>query len=186
LPALDSVTYLDRPDRTIRVAGGVIEVAGRKLVVAPLHLKCCGRMDSPEDLTRLAEVDALHQAIANTCGELKPDGVVVAGDFNLVGSREPLERLMTGLDLDGSPLATIDAYQIDGRSNATWADRNQPFVPGRLDFALLTDSTLEVRGCFVYDAHDLAPRWREVHRTQADDTDLASDHLPLVFDLSWR
>ena len=93
---------------------------------------------------------------------------------------------MTGLDLDASVLGVVDAYQIDGRSNATWADRRQPFVPGRLDYAVFSDSTLNTKRSFVYDSWDLAPKWCAHHGAQADDTSLASDHLPVVFDVAWK
>ena len=183
---LELVTYADRPDRSIRVCGALLEEGSRKLLVASVHLKCCGRNGSPEDVTRLAEVAQIHAAVKTAIAELKTDGLVIAGDMNLVGSRTPLENFMTGLDLDSSNLEAVDAYQLDGLSNATWVDRRQPFVPGRLDYALYSDSTLQVGQCFVYDSWDVAPKWRAVHGTQANDTDLASDHLPIVFDLAWK
>ncbi len=188
VPALDPMIMIEQPDRTVRALGALIDIGGRKLLTTSLHLKCCGRLGSTEDDTRMREVAAVHRAMQLVCAELKPapDGVLIAGDLNLVGSREPLENLMSGLDLDGSPLALVDAYPIDGRSNATWADRHQPFVPGRLDYAMLTDSTIDVRNCFVYDAFDLSPRWRDAHHTQADDIAVASDHMPVVFDVAWK
>jgi len=183
---LEIVTYADRPERSIRVCGALLEAGGRKLLAASVHLKCCGRNGSPEDVTRLAEVAQIHAAVKTAIAELKPDGLVIAGDMNLVGSRTPLENFMAGLDLDSSNLEAVDAYQLDGRSNATWSDRKQPFVPGRLDYALYSDSSLQVSQCLVYDSWDVAPKWRTVHGTQANDTDLASDHLPVVFDLAWK
>jgi endonuclease/exonuclease/phosphatase family metal-dependent hydrolase len=186
VPPLDPMTMISRPDRTVRALGALIDVAGRPLLATSLHLKCCGRLGSSEDQTRLEEVAAVHRALTAACEELKPQALLIAGDFNLVGSRDPLEQLVTALDLDGSPLEIVDAYQIDGRSNATWADRDQPFVPGRLDYALFSDSSLVIRGCFVYDAFDLAPRWCEVHGAQTRDTSSASDHLPVVFDVAWK
>lgn len=182
---LELVTYADRPERSVRVAAALITFIDRPLLVVSTHLKCCGRNGSPEDVTRLSEVELIRKSLAVAMEQTKAAGVLVAGDYNLVGSREPLENMQSGLDVDGSNAEVIDAYQLDGRSNATWFDRGQPFAPGRLDYAVFSDSTLRPVKCFVYDSHDLAPRWRDLNRTQADDTNLASDHLPVVFDLTW-
>jgi endonuclease/exonuclease/phosphatase family metal-dependent hydrolase len=186
VPALDPIMMIEQPDRSVRAVGALIHVDNRNLLATSVHLKCCGRLGSSEDQARLSEVAAIHAAVRRAIAEFQAHGAVLAGDFNLVGSREPLENLQAGLDLDGSPLSLVDAYQIDGRSNATWADRAQPFVPGRLDYAALSDSSLEVRGCFVYDAQDITARWRETHGILAEDTTNASDHLPLVLDIGWK
>ncbi len=183
---LETVAYPNRPDRSIRIAAAMVDAGGKKLLAASIHLKCCGRNGSPEDETRLIEVDQLHAALKAAVAELKPDGLVIAGDFNLVGSRLPLENMMTGLDIDNTAMDVADTYQLDGRSNATWRERGQPFAPGRLDYMLFSDLSLKVDRCFIYDAWDLAPKWRTEHGTHADDTDLASDHLPVVADFAWR
>jgi hypothetical protein len=78
-----------------------------------------------------------------------------------------------------------EALQIDGRSNATWGDPDLPFVPGRLDFLLYADTSLESINAFLMDTRDLEPRWLERHGLRGDDTASASDHLPLVADLRW-
>ncbi len=186
IESLELVTYPDRPDRSLRVASAVIRSGERRMLAMSIHLKCCGRHESAEDFTRLAEVELIRGTLRDAMRGHAFDGVVIAGDFNLVGSREPLESLMVGLDIDASNLEIVDAYQIDGRSNATWFDRSQPFMPGRLDWALYSDSALGVDRCFVYESSNFAPIWHATHGTQSDDSAAASDHLPVVFDLSWR
>ena len=113
------------------------------------------------------------------------DGVIVAGDFNLVGSRRPLNLLTTRLDIAGLSLIEAEPYQLDGLSNATWSDRKQSFVPGRLDYLLFSHTTVALRNTFVLDTRDLTPQ--ALHRLglRSDDTASASDHFPVVADVRW-
>ena len=111
---------------------------------------------------------------------------MIGGDLNLVGGYRPLEILETGLDVDGSSLVVAAPRQLDGRSNATWSDVEQPFVPGRLDYLLYGDRSLEEAGSFVLQAADVDERWRAEHGFAADATEAVSDHFPVVLDLRWR
>ncbi len=114
------------------------------------------------------------------------DAVIVAGDFNLVASRDPLDRLAASLDRDGSPLFVAEPLQLNGLSNATWLRRGSPFLSGRLDYVLYSNSSLRLLHSFVLRSTDLPTRWLRRHHLQPDDSDLASDHLPLVSDFQWR
>ena len=82
-------------------------------------------------------------------------------------------------------LAIIDAYQLDGLCNMTWEDGDTPFAPGRLDYMLYTDATLEAARSFIYDSRDLSEHWLKFYGLDAADTAKASDHLPLVADMVW-
>ena len=174
----------NQPGKTVRATGAIVNAHGRSLLMIAVHLRCCGRANGPEDVQRLAEAQAIHDAITAAQGEGGIDGVFVAGDFNLVGSREPVEIMAAGADLDHSALSIAPAFQLDGRSNVTWEDASQPFSPGRLDFMLYADSRLRLTGSLVFDSRDLSSRWRETHGVQEADT-AASDHLQLVADLGW-
>jgi len=182
--ALHVVPFPDLPERTIRVAAAEVGEQHRLLVLS-VHLRCCGWAGSFEDRTRQVESDALRRAVLAALPATQADGVIIAGDLNLVGSRRPLDLLAEGLDGDGSDLTVAEALQIDGRSNATWGDPDLPFVPGRLDFLLYPDKSLEQINAFVMDTRDLEPQWLQRHELRADDTASASDHLPLVADLRW-
>lgn len=184
--SLKTVAYPDQPKRSMRVIGAKIASKGHSLLVASLHLKCCGRADGPEDETRLTEAQAIHDAVkAVEAGLPGAAGVVIAGDFNLVGTRMPLETLQQGIDLESSALGLANPYQLDGLSNATWFDRHQPFVPARLDYMLYSDSSMKVLRSFICDSSDLAAKWLQAHGLQADDNEKASDHLPIVTDYRW-
>ncbi len=176
---LDPLPLPDRPDRSVRVLGAEVTQSGRRLLVVCAHLRCCGRAGSFEDRTRLVEADAIRRAVSRAVSSRRFDGVVVGGDLNLVGSRWPLDVLSESLEV-------IEALQIDGRSNATWADIRQPFVPGRLDFMLLSSPSPASRRAFVMDTRDLDQRWLRQHGLGAGDTVNASDHMPVVVDLGWE
>lgn len=182
IQTLNLIAFPNHPDRNVRAVGAMVSTNGGHMLAMSVHLKCCGRADGPEDQQRLAEVHAIHDAIKAIMDGGGVDGVVIAGDFNLVGSRQPLEAMAAGLDGDLSNLSIAQPYQIDGLSNATWSDVKQPFAPGRLDYMLFSDATIQSLGAFVYDSRDLGPRWLSQYHVEAADTDAASDHLPVVTD----
>jgi endonuclease/exonuclease/phosphatase family metal-dependent hydrolase len=181
-PGLEVIAYPDRPDRMILLATAVVG-APQRVLVASVHLRCCGSTGSFEDRTRQVEADAIRRAVRSAMADHDYDGVVIGGDLNLVGSRRPLELLAEGVDADGSNLAVAEAFQLDGRTNATWSDLEQPFMPGRLDFLLYSDATLDASRSFVLETRDLEPRWLKRHLLLIDDTASAADHLPIVLDL---
>jgi endonuclease/exonuclease/phosphatase family metal-dependent hydrolase len=185
-PELELVSMPHQPDKSVRVMGASIDVFGRKLLAVATHLKCCGSAGGPEDQIREVEVGQIRHAVKLALGQTEFDGLVIGGDLNLVGARDPLELLARGLDLDRSALAIPQTYQLDGLSNATWADRNQPFIPGRLDYILHSDSTIDCLHGFVFDSQDPDQTWRDAHQVQPGDTAAASDHLPVVLDLRWN
>ena len=177
--------YPDWPDRSLRVAGAVIKTADQRLLCVSLHLRCCGGIGSKQDFIRILEAETIREELRKLVESASIDGVIVAGDFNLIGSRRPLDLLTTQLDVTALSLAETEPYQLDGLSNATWSDRKQSFVPGRLDYLLYSITQFQVRGAFVFDSADLAPQSLLSHGLQAEDTASASDHLPLVVDLEW-
>jgi hypothetical protein len=113
------------------------------------------------------------------------DGVIVGGDFNLVG--DPAVLSITGGNAapDGGSLERVRALQIDGLTDATWANPDEPFVPGRLDNVLFSPASLAVKRAFVFDSSDLAPRWQSYYGVRPGDNADASDHLPVVVDFQW-
>lgn len=178
--------------RGVRSAALAVRHQERWIAFVSVHLKCCGSIGDRSDRTRIEEVNAIRRGVARGLGSrwteaaLPIRGLVVAGDYNLVGSRDPLDLLVRGGDRDGSDLAIVDAPQLDGRSNLTWDKPGQAFPPGRLDFVTIGDLDLEPRQAFVLDARDLAPAALRASGLEEGDTEDASDHLPVVVDLAWR
>ena len=184
--AVETIPYPDRPDRQVRVAGAAITVGEKELLVVSTHLKCCGGMDTREDRQRLEEVQLINNAVRQALRAHDFGGVVIGGDLNLVGAREPKLVLGRGIAPDGSNLKTTDAYHLSGRMNATWSERRSQFTPGRLDFLLFSESTLRAGRSFVLETEEVPVKWLEKHGLLASDTTTATDHFPVVADYIWQ
>jgi endonuclease/exonuclease/phosphatase family metal-dependent hydrolase len=183
--ALASVPYPDWPEGQTRTVGGTVTAGNKRVLVAPIHLRCCGRTGSPEDKTRHLQAKLLNQAIREAIADEPFDAVVIGGDLNLVGSYAPIERLGVGLDLDQTDLGILDPYCLNHRNNATWADSRSPFAPGRLDYLLVSDSSVRQAQSFVFNSADLPKRELSRHQLAASDSSEVSDHFPIVADLIW-
>ncbi len=167
--------------------GAIAEAAGRRLLVAPIDLQCCGgRPGGPADRLRQLEVESIHRGVAEALRAEQPDGVLVAGDFNLVASRAPLDQMIAGLDPAGGDLAIAQPLHLDGLAAYTWSSPGSPFPPGRLDYLLYSRSSLRVVRSFVFRTSDLAPAWLRIHGLAVSDSEAASDHLPIAADFAWR
>jgi hypothetical protein len=67
--------------------------------------------------------------------------------------------------------------------HTTWIDAGSSFPPGRLDYAFVTDSVLDIDHEFVLHTPALPDAALQRHGLQAGDTNTASDHLPVVIDV---
>jgi len=167
-------------------SGGAIVTQGTHSVLAVgVDLHCCGGHETIEDRRRMIEVAGINAAAAKTAAETKLDATIIAGDFNLVGDPVVLDLAAANLD-GGKPLARALALQIDGLSDATWANPQEPFVPGRLDHILYSSSSLSLLRAFVFDSSDLSGRWLAYNGLSAEDSTGASDHMPVVADFKWK
>lgn len=184
--ALELVADPQSPRNSVRVAAGVVQSGERRLLAVAVHLKCCGGINTPEDEKRMLEVQAIRAALIPEFERERYDGIIIAGDYNLVGSDLPLLLMAEGLDADRTRLEAADAYQLDGLSNATWFDPNQPFLPGRLDYALFSDAALTLKHAFVFDSRDLHQQWLEHYKLLGSESLQTADHLPVVIDLQWK
>jgi len=171
--------------RMPRSAGAVIETPAGEIAAVSVHLKCCGSAGSWEDMNRMAEALSINLALREALASRRPDALVVAGDFNLVGSRAPLEILAGGLDVDGSALDVVDAQRLGAREILTWREADSAFTPGRLDYALVDGSAVEIVQAFILDTEGLTDAALERSGLQRSDT-AASDHLPMVIDIRPR
>ena len=179
----DVKRMLPNGTRPVRVVGGVVPFGARRVLVASVHLKCCGSIGSREDETREQEAFAIREAIRRAMEEAAKsrepiDGIVIAGDFNLVGSPQIIDLAAEGLDLDRSPLIAAPLYGVDGLANLTWRDGGSEFMPGQLDFLLFSDSRLDLVDGLVVDPAAILPRGAAIEGP--------SDHLPIVADLRWK
>lgn len=171
-----------------RHTAAVVSAPAGPVVVIGVHLSCCGFNGSQEDQSRIAE----SQAIANSLAGLRSGRlgsallpyrnapVVVVGDFNLVGSRTPLDVLTATPDpgLVAWLLPHLNAEEVE-----TWRVLRSSYVPGRLDL-VVHSPTLVRRNGYVLDAGELDTATRTALGLQLDDSQ-ATDHLLLVTDFEF-
>ena len=165
----------------MRATGGLIEIDGRTVLAASIHLKCCGRLASSEDDKRMREARAVNQAMRAIVTRARPDAVVIGGDLNLVGTPEVLAVLAEGLGRRGSDLTIAEPMRPRGDANTTWEKEGQAFVPGRLDF-ILYGGSVEIGRAVVTDPGQMDDRWRRRHGIPEA---APSDHLPIDVDLKF-
>ncbi len=153
------------------------------VVVISIHMKCCGYAGSTEDQTRIDEATALAAAVVHLrSGQLGPvyrnAPIVIAGDYNLVGSRRPLRLL------EAAGLAEVLPIRTGVGDAVTWRGLkpDESFWPGRLDL-MMHGPNVEAVKAVIVDTAVLGDAALEASGLQRADSE-ASDHLMLVLDLA--
>ena len=157
---------------TLKAMYGVVTIKKKPIHCFSLHLRCCGGPTGEAEEQRQKEATAIRTIIDT----FHAPRCIIAGDWNLVGTATPLEIVQEG------KLAIVDAYQPDGKLNATWSDATSSFTPGRLDWMLYSPSAFSVVNSYVLDTADLGSETLIANDLLPEDTAELSDHLPLVAD----
>lgn len=177
-----SLSGLVEPDPSnLRASSLLVAAADRRVLVTSVHLKCCGRAGDPSDQKRVAQADAIRRRLRVAQFDLSPSGLLIMGDLNLVGSYEPLQIILHQNDLNATDLLATNPFVIGDATNATWRDPQQPYLPGRLDYAVISDAVLRVSNCFLLDTERLSESERLRLGVESTDS-AATDHLPIVVD----
>ncbi len=209
-PILDTHTI---PGYENNVSGAFLldadDALGTDLLVVNMHPPCCnygpddGEPSRNEQRQRVVDgVVAFLRKVQQGEGPFDvPSGtpIVVLGDMNFVGDAQQPRTLRTGdivhtgrygppaaPDWNGTPLLDTKPRQAASPLHTTWIASGSSFPPGRLDYAFVTDSVLEVVHEFVLHTPALPADVRSAHGLRADDTPTASDHLPVVIDVTPR
>ncbi len=164
-----------------------IELEGKPLIVICVHLSAMGYIGSKEDISRIGQAKAIMETIEaiNKARDGQRDslaskaGIIIVGDFNLVGSRTPLDSMINNKD---TILKDWMLPNLAGESIITW--RGGPkasFAPGKLDYLLYTPETLKPENGFLLDSQLLNQAALNRLKLNAADSK-ASDHLLMAFD----
>lgn len=185
------------------------EALGHQLIVVNMHPPCCNydaEDDQPSsDAQRQQVVDGVAAFMRRVKAGEGPFGVeaetpvVILGDMNFVGGAQQPRTLRTGEivntdefgpsaapDWDDSSLLDTAPRQAASPMHITWINAESSFPPGRLDYAFVTDSVLDVAHEFVLYTPVLPDDMLQKHGLQSGDTNAASDHLPVVIDVQPR
>ncbi len=168
--------------RPARACAALIDTDAGELLAISVHLKCCGSAGSEEDLTRIDQARAINAFVDHVHAQHPDAMVIIGGDYNLVGSRTPLEVMARGLGLNGDDLDPALTPVLGDPSVVTWVDEKSRFGPGRLDWLLYDDSRSELVNALMLDTRVLTDGSLGAMGLERGDT-TASDHLPMVVDL---
>ncbi len=146
------------------------------------HLSCC-YFDAERILETQALMAIINKEATYQDGNLRMP-VILAGDFNIVGSDVPYKNLTTGrLHLSQKPvLRDLVPVQTDRPSAITWRDYEKIFSPARLDYIFYSPSNLYPIHSFILNTRRLKPEILEKMGLDAEIMSRCSDHLPLVAD----
>ncbi|MFG0276179.1 MAG: endonuclease/exonuclease/phosphatase family protein [Phycisphaerales bacterium] len=178
------------PSNSSSYAAALVDLPGDGAVfVLSIHPKCCGYINSSEDATRIGQANDMADTIADfragalgaTLAAYADAPVIIVGDWNLVGSRTPLDIIE---DPAGPALTTLPMPNLIGESVLTWRNPSSSFAPGRLDLLTYDAAQITPTHAFVFDTTALNGTERSTLGVQATDSD-ASDHLMLVADFAF-
>jgi len=159
-------------DNGIPVNAAIVLVGGRRLLAVITDLQCCGDdADSWQEYRRQVEAREIRQRIERVLERTNVDGLIIAGDFNLVTGLAAAEILNEPYEICPGGLSTAELYHPDGVTQWTWNGRGMPFPNGRLDFQFYCSDTLEMRSGFVLENDAAAETGR---------------HRPLVAEYAWK
>jgi endonuclease/exonuclease/phosphatase family metal-dependent hydrolase len=173
----------------VRIFPLMLDVDGTPVLVFNAHLSCCR-----DDADRQEQADGFAAFLRDMPVE-PGTPFMLAGDLNLVGEAQQLAALSSGEiqdtrtfgegvlpDWDGTPLADLFPRHTHTPYTFTWFSRESSFSAGRLDYILFTDSVLQVVNHFILDTSELPEDVLEMYGLEAEDSRIASTHLPIVAD----
>jgi len=151
---------------------------------------------------RQYEIDAIMEFLR----EAKEEGgdveieyntpIIITGDMNLVGYSEQLTTLLEGEivnqndfgpsfepDWDDSPMLDLFPRHPSEMFVYSWRNPGSSWAPGKLDYIILSDSNIRSVQSFVLDSKTLSDGLRMDLGLHINDSETASDHIPVVADL---
>jgi len=171
------------------------ERSSADLIVFNAHTPCCGHNEGR---------DYEHDHLAATLRDLlngegpfaveSGDGVLLTGDFNMVGFVRQLSSIRDGDIYDNGvfgsdfqpdrlagSLIVAPLRHTHSRAVYSWRNDSEYYPPGRLDFILYGSSQLRIKNNFTLYTMDIPDDELEEHGLHKQDS-LVSDHLVLVAD----
>ncbi len=187
IPPMDTVELARTGSGLVRVNGAMIRLGGERLFLTGIHFTCCGTPDTWREYRRQAEATEIRARMRAVLESRTVDGVIAAGDMNLVSGPAPLDTLLA-IGLPGSlgRMTRVNATHADGWTDWTWDGRGTPFNGGRLDNVAYSAGTLEPRFARVWDTEFLPPDTLRAHGLAASTSASIGRHRPVVVVFQWR
>ena len=185
-------------DRTMAALLDTENELGKNLLIFNSHLSCCGN-----DEDRQQQVDEFSSLwrdwIKEESGPFElEEGTpfIHLGDFNYVGFSQQVETIKNGdiinesdygsdflPDWDSTGIVDLFSRQTHKRMGYTWRKDGSSFNPGKLDYIFYSDASIDTGKHYILNTLAMDQATLDNYNLQFDDTQEASDHLPLVFDI---
>ena len=186
-------------DRTMAALLNTENELGKNLLVFNSHLSCCSNNeDRQQQVDEFASV--WREWVQNNEGPFEIDygtPFLHVGDFNYVGYRQQVETIRIGdilnedeygndffPDWDGTAVVDLFCRQTHKRMGYTWRNDGSSFNPGKLDYVFYSDATIDTGKHYILNTLCMDGSTLNDYGLQLNDTQEASDHLPLIFDIS--
>lgn len=172
----------------------------KNILVVNAHPPCCSNYFLRG--VELQEIMSFIRDVKSPGGNVTIDEntpIIIAGDMNLVGPHEERDILVFGdlldnntygddfnPDWDNTPFADAKPYVTGFPGVMTWYDESSSFSPGRLDYIIYSDYTLNLVNSYTLFTKTLSQDVLSEFNLQSQDANMASDHLPLVADFTFK
>lgn len=168
-------------------ANAAIVLAGeRRILAVSFDMQCCGNdPGSWQEYRRRIEAREIRKLVLAVLQRTRVDGIVVAGDLNIVSTPLPLVILSNLNNQTYSNLSIAEVYQSDGRS-WTWDGRASQYPSRVMDFQLYTGASLQLQAGFIFNSELLSADTLHLLELEATTSRQLSDHLPIVVDYQWK
>lgn len=174
-------------DGGIPVNGAIVLDGDQRLLTIIADLQCCGDdQDSWQEYRRRAEAKEIRKLIQQVLQRTTVDGVLIAGDFNLVNGPMPLVILSESGTPDNAGLIAAELYHPDASTSWTWDGRGTPFPSGTLDFQLYDSQNLVMHSGFILDTEKLSAEMLQQHGLESDTAGLTGRHRPMLVEYGWK
>jgi hypothetical protein len=167
---------------------GVVVLAGtRRLLVVTMDLQCCG--DGPaswQEERRHVEAAEVRRRVRQVLDRTRVDGLIVAGDLNLVSTPVPLIILSGPYDAPHHGLIAAELKHPDGSDRWTWDGTGTRFPSRPIDVILYGPRGVDLRQGYVLDAGDLQQAELTGLDLRPEAANRLSAHRPVVAEFAWR
>lgn len=171
----------------IPVNAAIILDGDRRLLTVIVDLQCCGDDQSSwEEYRRRVEAREIRRLIERVIKRTSVDGIIIAGDFNLVNGPMPLVLLGGPYSTDHGSLISAEIYHKDNSTSWTWDGRGTPFPSGTLDFQLYGAEKLVMHSGFILETENLPPETLRQHGLENDTSAQTGRHRPLAVEYVWK
>ncbi len=185
-------------DRTMCALLNTEQELGKNLLIINSHLSCCSnnedRQQQVDEFLSVWKSWVLENEGPFLLEESTP--FVHLGDFNFVGYRDQVETIRVGdiqdedqygsdflPDWDSTDIVDLFSRHTQKRMGYTWQNDNSSYNPGKLDYIFYSDALLDTGRHYILNTKVMDEQILDFYGLEAEDTYLASDHLPRIIDI---